>query len=371
MVAALLVRIGYGAAGMWSTYVQNWNKSLSVSDGTDVGWWPLLARLLVQTPLLLALAAGGLAALAADVRRHGKEAFSWNGAVPEALLLLLALVIFCLSPNHVPSELLYVAAFAFLLAARYTATLWKEMVVERVAFGLIVGVVSFGHLIPFDAAAKRHLNFTNYHQENLINLAEQMTTAGKDLVYDTVGMVPTRRGAEYETFFQKQNNDSEHSGVKTSLRGLFASQLPVVIIADRRFDELPAADTEFIRDSYVPITGDFWTLGKLLPSGGGDFKIVHAGRYRITSAEASNLLGTYAKPENLMESLAPEQKFPALTGTLDGVPLDGKPVELTTGTHRLDCPAGTQAAIVWLGPHLDTITRMSGGNRGLLFVNWY
>lgn len=371
IVAALLVRIGYGATGLWSAYVQSWHSALNVSDDAAIGRWPLLNRLLVQSPLLLALATAGLAALVVDVRRRGKGAFYWNGLSPEALLFVLALVIFCVKPNHAPCDLLYIVTFAFLLAARYTARLWKQIVVEQSVFGLIACVVLFGHLIPFDVAVKRHLNLTNYYQENLINLAEQMTTSGKDVVYDNVGMVPTRRSSEYESFFQRQNNDGGRSDLKTSLTGLFTSQLPVVIIADRHFDELRAADSEFVREWYVPITEDFWTLGKLLPPGGGDFAIVHGGRYRITSAEASNLLGTYAKPEGLMQSVAPEQKFPALVGTLDGTPLDGKPVELPAGTHHVDCPAGTEAAIVWLGPHLDSITRMNGGNRGQLFVNWY
>lgn len=371
LVAVLSVRIGYGATGLWDIYIRNWNNALSVTDEKLLGWWPLLARLLVQIPLLLAVAVAGLATLAGEVRKRGKGAFSWNGIAPEALLFVLALALFFLNPNHAPCELLYLATFAFLLGARYTARLWKEMVIEPAAFGLIASVVLFGHLIPFDAAAKRHLNLTNYHQENLINLAEQMTAGGMDVVYDNVGMVPMRRSAEYESFFQRQNMDGGLSGSKTSLSGLFASHLPVVIIADRHFDELPAADTEFVREWYVPITGDFWTLGKLSSSGGGDFKILHAGRYQVTSAEASNILGTYAKPEGLMESVAPVQRFPPLAGTLDGVPLDGKPVELTAGAHHLDCPAGTQAAIVWLGPHLDGINRMSGGNRARLFVNWY
>lgn len=366
-VAFLLVRIGYGAAGLWSVYVRNWHHSLSVTDEGAVDWWRFPIRLAVQTPLVLAIAAAALASLIADARRRGTEAFSWDGVMPEGMLLALAVAVLALNRTRSPHELLYPVAFAFLLAARYLSMLWKGIAAQPATFGLIAAVVVFGHLVPFELAARRHLDATNYHQERLINLAEQMTEPGKDLVYDSVGMVPTRRSAEYELFFQERNNGNS----KASLSELLRARLPAVIIADSRFDQLSEADKEFIRQRYVAIAGDFWTLGKMLPEGGGDFEVLQAGRYHITSAEASNLLGTYPRPENLAESLAPEPKFPPLSGTLDGVPLSGKPVELAAGKHHLECAADTAVAIVWLGPKLDSIDRITGGERRQLFATSY
>lgn len=371
VVAVVLVRIGYGAAGLWSVYLQNWKNTLITTDEEPVGWVPYVMRLVAQVPLVLALAAAGVAALVSDVRRRGKRAFSWDGTMPEGLLFVLAAGVFIVNPSRSPHDLLIPVAFAFLLVARSISKWWKDIVAQRAAFGLIAAVVLFGHVVPFVAGAKRHLNLTNYHQETLMRLAEQMTEPGKDLVYDTVGIVPTRRSAEYESYFQRQNNDDGATTPKDSLKELLTRQPPSVIIADARFDQLSESETGFILQDYVLVSGDFWALGRQLPKGGGEFEVLHAGRYRITSSEASNLLGTYAPPATLLESLAPEPKLPPLAGSLDGVPLNGKPVSLTVGKHHLECAAGTEPAIVWLGPSLDKIARMNGGQRRRLFVNWY
>ena len=112
-------------------------------------------------------------------------------------------------------------------------------------------------------------------------------------------------------------------------------------------------------------------LGNLLPAGGGTFEVYHAGRYRITSAEGSNIIGTYPEPTTIKEAVATPKEVPPLVGTVDGVPLNGQPVELSVGTHRIDCGADHKAAVAWVGPHLKELPRPPGGNRHLLFVNWY
>jgi hypothetical protein len=73
----------------------------------------------------------------------------------------------------------------------------------------------------------------------------------------------------------------------------------------------------------------------------------------------------------LLESLAPEPEFAPLAGTLDGVSLTGKPIELAAGIHRLQCAPESQPAIVWLGPGLERIPRMSGVDHRDLFLSWY
>ena len=113
-VALLSVRFGYGAAGVWSIYTQNWSHSLGATGETAIGWWPLLSRLLVQIPLLLGLVAAGLAALVMDVRRRREAAFTWAGVLPEGALFVLVLLIFLLNPTVYPHELLIPAAFGFL-----------------------------------------------------------------------------------------------------------------------------------------------------------------------------------------------------------------------------------------------------------------
>jgi hypothetical protein len=116
---------------------------------------------------------------------------------------------------------------------------------------------------------------------------------------------------------------------------------------------------------------DFMVLGSLLPAGGGTFQIYHAGRYRITTAAGSNIIGTYAEPKNLKEAIAKQKEELPLAGTVDGIPLNGKPVELSVGTHRIESAPDQKAAVAWVGPHLDEVPRMPGNNHHALFVNWY
>jgi hypothetical protein len=371
VVAALSVRFGYGEAGLWSAYARNWNHSLGATGETAVGWSFLLGRMLAQIPMLLGLIAAALAAIAIDVRRKGKAAFSWDGVLPEGAVFVLALFIFLVNPTTYPHGLLYPTAFGFLLAARYFEGIWKEIGPKRAVLGLVGTIALFGHLVPFATLVARHMDFTNYHQEGLMSLAEQMTEPGKDSVYDYFGMVPMRRNEDYELFFQRRNGREAPGELKASLSELFASQPPAVIIADGHFDEIPEIDKAFVRGRYVPVTPDFWVLGRIFPTGGGDFEISHPGRYRITSAEASNLSGTYEPPQNFMQSFAAPPKFPPITATLDGVPLNDLPVLLAPGVHHLKCGSQVRAAIAWVGPQLDGIPRITGESRDSLFAGWF
>jgi hypothetical protein len=73
----------------------------------------------------------------------------------------------------------------------------------------------------------------------------------------------------------------------------------------------------------------------------------------------------------MKEFMAKPKEEPPLEGTIDGVPLNGRPVELSVGTHRIECSPSEKAAVVWVGPHLDEIPRGQGQDRYTLFVNWY
>lgn len=367
--AALIVRIVYGATGLWEVYVHNWLNSFARVEEEASGRWPFVVHLIFQTPLLLALAVGALAALAMDLRSRGRTAVSWDGELPDGLLFILAFLVYVLNPTPPPYQFLYLVAFAFPLAARFVSKLWNKIPARDMALPLICGLVLFGHFVPFILAIQRNLSVTNYRQEGLMQLAEQMTAPGKDFVYDEAGLVPTRRSAQYEMAVWNQITPAADQ--IRSLRDVFASQPPSVIVAGSSFDELSKNDYDFIRAHYVPIADDIWTLGKTLPPGGGTFEAIHPGRYQITSAEASNIRGTYPPPKNLMESMAPVPKFPPLTGTLDGAAFDGKPVQLEVGNHQFDCASATRPAVAWLGPQIDRIPRLNPGDRHDLFVKWH
>jgi hypothetical protein len=152
---------------------------------------------------------------------------------------------------------------------------------------------------------------------------------------------------------------------------LLATNPPSVIIPNYRTDWLPKEDQQFMHERYVSMADDLLVLGDLLPAGGGTFQVYHAGRYRITSTAGSNIIGTYPEPKNFEEALASPTKEPPLVGTIDGVPLNGHPIQLSVGTHRIECEAVQSAAVVWVGPHMDEIARMSGYNHRALFDNWY
>lgn len=365
--AALFVRIVYGATGLWEVYVRNWHNSPGLAEEQMPGHWRFVVHLLFQTPLLLALAVAALVALGMDLRSRGKAALSWDSTLPESLLCVLAFFVFAVNPTPSPYQFLYLVALAFPLVARFVSMFWNKIAAQGAAIPLICGIVLFGHFVPFLVALQKNLHLTNYRQEGLMQLAEQMTAPGKDFVYDEVGMVPTRRSPRYEVAVWNQNTPAAQPA--TPLRDIFAAEPPSVIIVGNGFDELSKEDHDFIHGHYVPLADDFWDLGKILPGGAGAFEVIHSGQYQITSVEGSNIHGTY--PENLRETMTPEPKFPPLTGTLDGAPFDGKPVELLAGNHQFNCSSGTRPAVVWLGPGLDHISRMDAGDRRRLFVKWF
>jgi hypothetical protein len=204
-----------------------------------------------------------------------------------------------------------------------------------------------------------------------MNLAESLTDPRKDTVFDGIGMVPTRVPCDPRRFIHGQSVRNLVNGPGPRIRDLLAEDPPSIIIPSYRIDWLGEEDHAFIRERYVSMADDFWVLGNVLPEGGGTFQVFHAGRYRITSAEGSNIIGTYATPTDYKAALAPKKGEPALAGSVDGVPLNGRPVELSVGAHRIECTSGQCAAVVWVGPEAEEIARMPGYNHHRLFMNWY
>lgn len=206
-----------------------------------------------------------------------------------------------------------------------------------------------------------------------MNLTEELTDPEKDTVFDGIGMVPTRKVCDMRSFIHGQAFLSlvKKSADGMQLRGFLDANPPSVVILSYRTEWMSEEDKDFLRQRYVPIGDDFMVLGTQLPAGGGTFEVFHAGRYRITSDEGSNIIGTYSEPKTMKEALTPAKEQPPLVGSIDGIALDGRPVELSVGTHRLECSAGSKAAVAWVGPHLNELPRMSGRDHHRLFLNWY
>jgi hypothetical protein len=306
--------------------------------------------------------------VAVDLRRRGKAALTWDGSLPEALLFLGALVVLLINPAPEPYNLLLLVPYGFLLAFRYASGLVEEIWSRLALRPVLVALLVFAHFVPFGVATRRHLRWTNYAQEARIGLAEELTDPARDQVYDGIGMVPTRPSIHFYWLLPDGNRRSlaEEQGLR--VRDMLAARPAAVVIPNYRTDRLPAEDYAFIREHYVSLTDDFWVLGKVLPAGGGTFEVVHPGRYRVSSLEGSDLAGTY--PDGLAGLKAPVVEG-SIIGTLDGVPLSKRPVELTVGTHRIETKSDCQAAVVWMGSRKERIGRLGGSDHRSLFVRCY
>jgi hypothetical protein len=373
VLAFFALRLVFKFVGLGQDYLAGVQSVASV-PGEAVRFLPFhttLSRVFTQTPLLVAVTIAAVIVCGLTLMRDRQAALNWDGILPEVLLLGIALTALFINPNPYPYNLLHVVPYAFLVAFRYGAILWKQIPKGSALTPLAVSVIIFTHVVPFGVATHRHWSMPNFRQEQLMNLTEDLTDPEKDTVFDGIGMVPTRNIRDARSFIHGQSVINLINGSGPHIRDILAANPPSVIIPSYRFNWLPQEDQDFIAQRYVTMADDFLVLGTLLPAGGGTFQVFHSGRYRITSAAGSNIIGTYALPKDIKDALAPEQQQLAFAGSVDGVPLKGRPVELSVGTHRIECGPDQRAAVVWVGPHLDEVPRMPGQNRHLLFVNWY
>jgi hypothetical protein len=366
--AFLAVRLVYHLSGLGGDYLAN-VESVAGIPGMTQRFWPweiTLPRLLTQTPLILSLAVAAIITNAFGLMRAKPGALIWEGSLPEVCLFGVALVALFINPNPYPYNLLHLVPYAFLLAFRHGATLLQSASERAATFYPVMGaVVIFAHLVPFGVATHRHLEWPNTRQEQVMSLAESLTDPGKDTVFDGIGMVPARPVTDPRTFI--------HGQMDPRLRGerfleVLATNSAAVLIPSYRTDYLSPTNHAYIREHYVAVSDDFWVLGNVLPAGGGTFEVIHPGRYRVSTVQASDLMGTY--PDGLQGMLAPEEvgKVP---GTLDGQPIPDQPIELTRGTHRFETVAGCQPAVVWVGPRVNRLHRQGTADHTRLFYNWY
>jgi hypothetical protein len=376
VLAFLVVQFLFKTAGLGEDHLLANVKGVAAVPSDSYRFWPFsltLPRLLTQTPLMVALAMAAIITCAATVLREKRAALNWDGIVPEVLLLCLALTALCINPNPYPYNLLHVAPYAFLLAYRYGAILWKQFPQHATFAPVALSIVVFTHVIPFVAVNRRHWLVPNYDQERLMTLSEDLTDPDKDSIFDGVGMVPTRKICDMRTLIHGQAfmNLVKKTADGMKMRGFLAENPPSVVILNYRTEWMSDEDQAFLRERYVPIADDFMVLGSQLPAGGGTFEVFHAGRYLITSSEGSNIIGTYEEPKRMKEAMVPPAQVSPLAGTIDGKPFDGKPVELSVGAHHIECSPDHKAAVEWVGPHVDSLPRMMGMDRHRLFLNWY
>jgi len=200
-----------------------------------------------------------------------------------------------------------------------------------------------------------------------MDVAEELVDPRKDSIYDGVFMVTTCP-VDPRWFLHSFNIESFLGRSGLHVRDLLAENPPSIVIPNYRTAWLSEADQEFIRQRYLPLADDFWVLGKVLPSSGGEFEIYHAGRYHIAPEAESNLAITNVGKQNLVGRVGPQVPFKAV---LDGQPLTNRTVELSVGRHRLETTAEFTPAVVWAGPRLEQAPPLEPGRPERLFVNWY
>lgn len=374
VVAFFIVWLCYKSKGAWDAYLAIFRgiskysavkaASAATTDAATSGRfapWSTLGRLPSQTPLLLALAFAAGAAVLVDLFRHRRAALTWNGMLPEFLLVLGALAALIVNPTPFPYNLVHVVPYAFALAYPYGALLWERVRVQAGLSPVVAAIAIFLHFFPFGLATIRHLDFSNSRQKTLMTLAENLTDPKNDQVYDATGMVLTRWSIHYYWYLHSLNvRFITMPGFR--VRDMLAARPAAVFIPSYRTDWLPKEDHAFIRSRYVPLANDFWVLGSVLPAGGGSFEIAHPGRYCVVPITSA---GT---PESIANSPATTH---SVVGSLDGTPFSDKPIQLTVGTHHLETSSNSALEIVWVGPTLDSVPRLSPGDHDLLFVNWY
>lgn len=353
LAGAALVGVAYGATGTWSTFLQGFRSGLNASEGgARFGVWLALGRLFTQTPLWLAVVAGALGACAQDLIRRKREALTWNGLLPEALLFLGALGLLLANPTPFPYNLVNLVPFGYLLSIRFLEALVPESGWDGRVVPLSAGVIGFAHLAPFVASTWRHLDWTNERQEALMGVAESLTDPASDAVYDAIGMVPTRPSIGFHWYLHSLNLRAFAEGRVPSVPQMLSARPAAVLITSYRTDWLPTADHQFIQGRYLPLADDLWVLGQALPAGGGTYQVVHGGRYVILGRSQG---GVRDLPQ----------------ATLNGKAAGKGPVTLTVGPLRVECPADLEPIVAWVGPRLDRLPALPEGDHRRLFVNWY
>ena len=370
--AAVIIRLCYGTGGKWELYLSVFQGVSKVSGGggdTARFWpWGTLSRLFSQVPLLLTMTAAACFAATADLWRRRKAGLNWDGILPEIFLLAVAFGGLVANPTPFPYNLLHVVPYAFLLAFRYGADVWKQLQDSARLWPLAATVIIFAHLVPFGDAVRRHLHYSNSRQTTLMSLAEDLTDAAKDPVYDGIGLVPTRRTIHFQWYLHSLNIQSFRNQPGLRVRDMLAH-------ARLRSSFPTTAPIGFRRKtmrSFVNVTCPWQTIS----GSWGRLFLAAAARLRsfIRGAIASlrSRIRTWRRHAAwLPGACRPDRTLGSFSAMVDGVPVPGHPVELTVGTHRFEAKPGCQAAVVWVGPQRDRVGRLSPSDHRTLFVNWY
>jgi hypothetical protein len=347
-----LVRGFYGVLGLWDAHLASYG---GMATGLKKLVPPVehsftLERLLVQTPLLLAGTLAALVVCVARLQREGWNASLWSRGLAEAVLFAVAFGAFLTNPTPFPYNLLLLVPFAFLLVVRVLRASLDSLPVQSAWFPWIVGLIVFAHTVPFAHASMRHLAWTNTRQQDVMAMAEALTDENTDRVYDASGLVVTRLATQRWWYIHSLNLPGYGTPAFPRMSEALLKRPAAVFIRSYRTDWLPPEDQAFIAAHYIPLADDFWALGTMTDTQ-RTWNCLLGGRYALQLEAASD--GT---PPSVL---------------LDGTEVSPGVLTLSAGTHELRIRGTGRAALVWLGPHLQTAPYLPQSNHELLFVNWY
>lgn len=315
------------------------SSSLEIARTTNrFSPWPTLARIPVETPLLLVGALGALGFAVWLFVRKGWGDQKARTSYATAALLAGSIGVLFVNPTPFPYNLLLVVPPAVIAAsAAYREKLLALLQGgrQRGLFALLAAV----QLAAFGFQARSLLEAGNGRQEELMDLAERLTDPKRDTVFDLAGLVPTRDRIGYTWFvnltnFRPFQQDSALTG----------NPAPVVI-PNYRVGYLSKAQQEFLARNYRALANDFLVLGADLPAGGGTWICRHPGRYAL-AAEGGR--GSFR---------------------VDGTPLEAGVYAFARGEHQIEAEAGNAPFLFWVGPPSPKPVRIGPGDLNRLFPN--
>jgi hypothetical protein len=299
-----------------------------------------LDRLPLQVPLLRELAWLAFGWIGVTLCRQRGAALTWDGLIPEALLLLGSIGVLLINPTPFPYNLVNLVPFAYLLAFRLAASLVEYKWEIRHFGAALFGLLLVAHVVPFLKATPRHLAMSNERQKLVMRTAEALTDPRTDRVYDGAGLVPTRASIGFNWYNHSLNLADFASGRRPSVASMLAEHPAAVIIRSYRTDMIPEAGRDFIARRYLPLSDDLWVLGRVLGPGGGDYEVLHPGRYMVLRS-------------------------------VGGGPVSSVALTLAAGTVRIDSAPEQQTRVMWVGPTLAALPGMGTAYHQHLFRHFY
>jgi len=345
-----LALLAYRLSGTWDVFAGGFKGSAQAAARVvRFSAWPTIERLFYQTPLLVA----GIAVFAVVALRelYGKRwrFFSWSSLLPEALFVSGSVAILLVNPTPFPYNLLlvvppaFIAVAAMLPLAPISGGALSPGVKMVVAAGVLVG-----HFGPFIGHTVRHFRMDNARQLVLAKAAEKMTDAARDRVYDAAGLVVTRDSIGFFYYLHSLTISLFLNGQVESVRSMLEKRPASVILPNYRMTWLKEPDWTFIRDHYLPLSGDFFVLGEQL-RGRSAWRCLQPGRYHVSAIPAERTVDV----------------------RIDGALVPVGPRRFDAGWHGVEAPPDVAVRIVWVGPTLDAPPDLGPGRLEKTFVNFY